>query len=81
MGLQGSTTGINDLLSIRGLSSLYSQPELWVDALIQVIITSGVGNGALLSLASFNKYHHSYVLYVLNFSILFFSIAFIQLTN
>jgi hypothetical protein len=64
VNLTGATSGVNDLLSIRGIDNLWGSKwmELWADAAIQVIISSGIGNGALISLASFNKQKHTYLL-------------------
>lgn len=36
--------------------------DMWADAVIQVIYTSGIGNGVLISLATFNNFDNSYTL-------------------
>jgi len=58
-----SDVGVYKLFEVNlELIKNFGNPEMWVEAVVQVLATTGVGNGALISLASFNKYQHRYML-------------------
>lgn len=45
----------------EGLFKDLANTEIWCEAVIQVIYTTGIGNGVLISLATFNNLTHNYL--------------------
>jgi len=62
--LDFSGHGMKMLYKLKNGWSDLLDVEMWAEAVIQVIYTTGIGNGVLISLATFNSFDHSYLLYV-----------------
>lgn len=61
-----SGKGFEKLLSLRSGSSWdFLDMDMWKEAVIQALYTSGIGNGVLISLSTFNNLHHNYLKYMI----------------
>ncbi|CAL8125657.1 unnamed protein product [Orchesella dallaii] len=54
--------GIQQLFKLKNGWWDLIELEMWAEAVVQVIYTTGIGNGVLISLATFNNFGHSYLL-------------------
>lgn len=54
--------GIENIFALKeGFFADLSHLDIWSEAVIQVIYTTGIGNGVLISLATFNNINHNYI--------------------